>query len=123
MLEVNGFDFIFDESKCLECGGKCCIGDSGFIWINVDEMFILANFLQISVDELKNRFLEKIGYKFSIKEKIYKDGYACIFFDEKQQNCGIYDARPHQCRSFPFWEYFKNNLKELEKECVGVKFL
>jgi len=45
-----------------------------------------------------------------------------LFFDEAQRNCGIYELRPKQCRSFPFWEYFKTHTKELEEECIGVKF-
>ncbi|MCD8213606.1 MAG: YkgJ family cysteine cluster protein, partial [Campylobacter sp.] len=60
---------------------------------------------------------------FSLKEKIYDYGYACIFFDEENKNCSVYDFRPSQCATFPFWNYFKKNLKELEKECMGVKFL
>jgi Fe-S-cluster containining protein len=34
--------------------------------------------------------------------------------------CKIYNSRPKQCRTFPFWEDFKNNTKELIKECPGV---
>ncbi len=45
------------------------------------------------------------------------------FFDEKKLNCSIYEHRPKQCRTFPFWEYFKKNYNELEKECIGVKQL
>ncbi|MFB1032365.1 MAG: YkgJ family cysteine cluster protein, partial [Aliarcobacter cryaerophilus] len=31
------------------------------------------------------------------------------------------DYRPTQCRTFPFWEYFKNNEKEVYKECPAIK--
>lgn len=34
----------------------------------------------------------------SLKEKA---NFDCIFWD---QGCKVYDARPFQCRAFPFWE-------------------
>ena len=43
-----------------------------------------------------------------------------FFFDEIKKNCSVYEARPNQCKSFPFWDYFKDNYEELEKECIGV---
>jgi len=71
---------------------------------------------------IKEIYLQKIGAKFSVKEKPFEGGLACVFFDEARRNCGIYELRPKQCRSFPFWEYFKTHTKELEEECIGVRF-
>ena len=122
-LKSGGFSYEFDPSKCESCGGKCCIGESGYIWINAEEIATLVKFLNIEEEGLKSRYLEKFGYKFSIKEKEFEGEYACVFFNEELRNCGIYEVRPAQCRSFPFWDHFKKNLKELEKECIGVKFL
>lgn len=59
----------------------------------------------------------------SFKEVECEDGFACIFFDTQKRNCSIYDFRPKQCRTFPFWEYFKTHQKELEKECIGICYL
>ncbi len=28
---------------------------------------------------------------------------ACIFLDRSSNKCGIYDVRPVQCRTYPFW--------------------
>jgi Fe-S-cluster containining protein len=120
IITKDGFDFGFNPKACEECGGKCCTGESGYIWVNPLEMQKIANFLNISVDEFKKFYLIKVEYKFSIKEKKVDDGYGCIFFDETNKNCSIYDVRPHQCRTFPFWEFFKNNKKEVKKECPGI---
>ncbi|NLK66490.1 MAG: YkgJ family cysteine cluster protein [Campylobacteraceae bacterium] len=103
--------------------GKCCTGESGYIWINYEEMTNLSKHLNISIDELKERYLDKFGARYSIKEAVYKDGFRCIFFDEEKLNCSIYECRPNQCRTFPFWDYFKKNYDELERECIGVKLL
>jgi len=120
LITKEGFNFSFNPQACEECGGKCCTGESGYIWVNPLEISKIANFLGINVEEFKKFYLIKEGYKFSIKEKKSIDGYACVFFDEKNKNCSIYEVRPHQCRTFPFWEFFKNNLKEVQKECPGI---
>ncbi|MBW2259743.1 MAG: YkgJ family cysteine cluster protein [Deltaproteobacteria bacterium] len=46
--------------------------------------------------------------------------FHCLFFDEKNRRCSIYDVRPTQCRTFPFWEYFRDNPDEILKECPGA---
>ncbi|MBE2983744.1 YkgJ family cysteine cluster protein [Campylobacter sp. RM9344] len=122
-MKQDGFEWEFDPSFCEECGGKCCTGESGYIWIDEGESRLLAEHLGLNEDEFKEKFLIKVGKKFSIKEKSHEDGYACVFFDEINKNCSIYEFRPSQCRSFPFWDYFRKNLRELERECIGVKFL
>ncbi|WP_096021812.1 YkgJ family cysteine cluster protein [Campylobacter lanienae] len=122
-MRQDGFNYEFDSNKCDECGGKCCTGESGYIWISEDEIRSLGEYLGYKTELIKEIFLEKFGNRYSIKEKPYKGGLACIFFDEKNKNCSIYEYRPNQCRSFPFWEHFKRNFKELERECIGVKQL
>ncbi|MSN97012.1 YkgJ family cysteine cluster protein [Campylobacter sp. FMV-PI01] len=124
MCEVkSGFKYSFDPKKCEICKGKCCIGESGYIWINDDEIYRLSKHLNLEVEDFKKRYLIKIGSRYSIREKPYNFGFACKFFDEKTLNCSIYEFRPNQCRTFPFWDYFKKNFKELELECIGVKLL
>ena len=33
----------------------------------------------------------------------YENG-DCVFFDNKSRKCGVYAARPRQCRTWPFWD-------------------
>ena len=117
IIEKEGFPYKFNQDACKSCDGNCCIGESGYIWVNPIEMKEIADFLNISLEEFKEKYLIKVGYKYSIKEKPYKNGFACIFFDN---GCKIYQVRPRQCRTFPFWDYFKDNIDELIKECPGI---
>lgn len=114
------YKYSFDPKKCEICGGKCCTGESGYIWISEDEIINLAKFLKVDTARFKSKFLYRVGLRFSIKEMPYKDGYACIFFNKITKKCKIYDFRPNQCKTFPFWSYFKTHFKELEEECLGV---
>lgn len=123
-VSQNGFGYTFDSSKCMECQGNCCVGESGYIWINPQEMQELANHLNLTIDELKERYLIKIKYKYSIKEvQLSQDNNACIFFDIINKRCSIYEKRPTQCRTFPFWEYFKDKPQEVQKECPAIKII
>lgn len=122
IIKKDGFDFSFDPNGCDTCEGNCCIGQSGNIWINKTEIENLAKHLNITLDELRVKFIEKRGYRYSLKElKLSQDNYACIFFDLNKKQCSIYEARPLQCRTFPFWDYFKQNKEEVIKECPAIK--
>lgn len=123
MISKEGFDFSFDEKACEKCGGKCCTGESGSIFVSKEELKILRQYLGLDEQEFALKFLKKVGFKMSFKEVKFEDGYACIFFDQVKRNCKIYEYRPSQCRTFPFWKYYKNHKEELEKECIGICYL
>ena len=122
LVKKEGFPYAFEPSGCDTCAGNCCIGESGYIWISVQEIDFLSKHLKITQEELREQHLNKIGYKYSIKEvKLSKDNYACKFFNLEKKQCSIYEARPIQCRTFPFWDYFKENTKEVYKECPAIR--
>lgn len=118
----KGFEFSFDESACERCGGKCCTGQSGNVFANNDEITLLAAHFGLKFDEFVQIYLRKVRWKWSFKEVEFENGFACVFFDTQRRCCGIYEFRPRQCRSFPFWEYFKTHKEELKRECIGVCF-
>jgi len=122
VIEKEGFAFAFDESACATCNGHCCIGESGYIWVSPDEIVAIAAKLEIEVELFKREYLEKVGYKYSIKEVKKGESYECLFFDSGISGCSIYDVRPTQCRTFPFWDYFLKNPKEAGKECPGIVY-
>ena len=124
LIKKDGFNYAFDPNGCNSCAGNCCIGESGYIWINAQEIKKLALDLKLSVEDLKFKYLNKFGYKYSIKEvQLGENNYACCFFNLEKKQCSIYESRPSQCRTFPFWDYFKENEEEVYKECPAIKNL
>ena len=123
MIFDKNFSYAFDENACEKCGGRCCTGESGKIFASKEELEVLRKHLNLERKEFAEKYLRKVGFKMSFKEVECEDGFACIFFDTQKRNCSIYDFRPKQCRTFPFWEYFKTHQKELEKECIGICYL
>lgn len=85
-------------------------------------MVAIASFIGIDVSEFIDSYLRKVGYRYSIKELKKNDNYACLFFDVEKNGCGIYDVRPEQCRTYPFWPFFKENPDVVVKECPGAAF-
>lgn len=119
-LRQDGFEFGFDCSKCFFCEGNCCTGESGYIWCTPKEINDMAGFLKLSNQDFIDRYIQKVGYKSSLKETKTKESYSCIFFDTDKKACKIYKVRPHQCRTFPFWDYFKEHVQEVVEECPGI---
>lgn len=116
------YNYSFDPNACEGCGGNCCTGESGYIFLNQGEIEAIATHLELGISQFKEEYLFKKGYKYSLQERKVDDSHDCVFFDRKINGCGIYPVRPTQCRTFPFWPYFKNNEAELRAECPGIIF-
>ena len=120
MMTQDGFPYAFDPAACAGCGGRCCTGESGNIFVCAEEVRALAALLGMNEPDFRQAYLEKRGYKFSLREKIVGLSHDCIFYDRERGGCGVYAARPNQCRTFPFWDYFKTRVDELKRECPGI---
>jgi uncharacterized protein len=120
VIKQDGYPYSFDASACATCQGRCCTGESGYIYVNMTEIEKIADLLNLDVKEFAPKYLFRKGYKYSIKEIVYNDSHECIFYDRESNGCTIYDARPTQCKTFPFWDYFKTRVDELKLECPGI---
>jgi len=121
LIKQEGFAYAFDPSACESCNGACCRGESGYIWVKRDEAVNIAAFVNLSLEEFGTMYLKKVGHRYSLCEKrLAQNDMACIFFDASKQRCGIYPVRPMQCRTFPFWETFKQDTQEVRNECPGI---
>jgi uncharacterized protein len=86
--------------ECTQCG-DCCTGAPGYVWVTNEEIAALAGELKLPVEEFEQRFVRKVGIRKSLIE--YGNG-DCVFFDGQSRKCTVYEARPKQCRTWPFWE-------------------
>lgn len=80
----------------------------------------ISKLLNVNIKDFAQEYLFKKLYKYSIKENKFGESYECIFYDRESNGCKIYEARPLQCKTFPFWDYFKQRVDELKLECPGV---
>jgi hypothetical protein len=71
------------------------------VWVNKSEIEALAAKLGIGVGLFEEKYVRQVGMRKSLVE--YPNG-DCVFFDGQRRTCTVYDARPRQCRTWPFWE-------------------
>ena len=86
--------------KCTGCG-DCCTGAPGFVWVNGEEIAALASEVELSVAEFERRYVRSVGARKSLRER---KNYDCVFLDGETRKCTVYNARPRQCRTWPFWD-------------------
>ncbi|MBW6488613.1 YkgJ family cysteine cluster protein [Sulfurimonas sp.] len=120
IIKKDGYSYSFDANACSTCQARCCTGESGYIHVNSREIEDISKLLGLSIEEFTQNYLFKNGYKYSIRERKFGDSYECAFYNRETNGCAVYEARPMQCRTFPFWDYFKNRVDELKLECPGV---
>jgi len=121
LMHEDGYKYSFSPSACAECQARCCTGESGYIYVTKTEAEKIAKHLNLDMKSFVQEYLFKKGYKHSIKERKNGESYECIFYDSKTNGCSIYEARPTQCKTFPFWDYYKTRIEELKLECPGVE--
>jgi Fe-S-cluster containining protein len=96
---------------CTQCG-NCCTGGPGYVWVSDTELDRMAAHLQIPLQELAKKYCRRIQGKISLKEHLTERGlYDCVFLKtitdsagKEKRVCGIYEVRPLQCRTWPFWD-------------------
>lgn len=121
MMGQEGFSFTFDPDACRGCPGHCCRGVSGTVWVSPVEMERISVFLQMNVVDFMGRYLRRVENRWSLRERVVADGLECVFFDAAKAGCGIYPVRPSGCRSYPFWDHFKVDPRQVIGECPGIR--
>ncbi|KAK1945900.1 Methyltransferase-like protein 13 [Phytophthora citrophthora] len=112
--------------RCTACG-KCCTGSGGRVRVNEREVEELAAATDSSVVEFKRRFthaVEEIVDGQKMKQFVLRqtpDDKQCVFL--KGSKCSVYQARPTQCRTFPWWP--QNLISDYDwqlaaKDCEGI---
>jgi Fe-S-cluster containining protein len=108
----NGLRF-----ECQRCGG-CCRGEPGYVWVRHGEIAAIARILGLSTSEFMRRYARKVWNDYSLVERENGD---CVFWSP--EGCEVYEVRPTQCRTFPFWHEYVRSPEAWEQaaqRCPGV---
>jgi Fe-S-cluster containining protein len=86
--------------SCTKCSG-CCRGEPGYVFLSKSDIDTLAKFHKMEYEEFIAHYCVTVDLGFalhySLREK--KNG-DCTLWDG---GCTAYEARPVQCKSYPFW--------------------
>ncbi len=104
--------------ECTQCG-NCCTGAPGYVWVNKQEIESLAALLKLEAAEFEKRYVRRVGIRKSLIEIPNGD---CVFFHSESRTCQVYEGRPRQCRTWPFWNSNLSNPKawaQAAEHCPG----
>lgn len=107
--------------ECTACGRCCKNHGEGYEYVFSTrvERRLIASRLGMSARAFEAKYTERVAGSLSFISK----GQACVFLDEAGQ-CSIYDLRPKQCRTFPFWPELLDSEGAWERDvasfCPGV---
>ena len=104
--------------KCTACG-KCCTGSSGSVYLSTVDLKRLASFFQLPIGTFARRYTRLIrGRRALIDSPASND---CVFLTNG--TCKVYEARPTQCRTYPWWISNINDPQSWEEAselCEGI---
>lgn len=92
--------------SCTLCG-NCCSGPEGYVLVSDAEAEALSGLLGVSREAFLAKFTRATIKGRSLVEKVTPHGQDCVFLDRDRVPgraiCSVYEARPAQCRTWPFW--------------------
>lgn len=108
--------------SCTRCG-HCCTGEPGFTWVDDDEIDAISERLGVDRATFLRTYTRRAwrgGRELvTLKEKTNHD---CVFWAEGV-GCTVYEDRPRQCRTWPFWRSNlaeRSDWDEAAKGCPGM---
>ena len=112
LKSVKGLPF-----DCTECG-KCC-QTVGRVSMSPTEVRAAAALLNMSQSDFVQQFASHTVEDswIYLKEKRVENHTGCIFLDVDTNQCRIYEARPVQCRTYPFWPSVLASPQAWNDEC------
>jgi Fe-S-cluster containining protein len=105
--------------SCTRCSA-CCRYEPGYVFLTENDVGVLAVALKMDYNDFVKGFCRWIPSagrteRLSLKEK---SNYDCIFW---KYGCSVYEARPLQCRAFPFWpSMLKSSGTWKNGDCPGL---
>lgn len=109
----NGLRF-----ECTGCG-QCCTGAPGAVWVTEEEVEKMAAVKNMLLRDFKKHFVRTLDGRLSLNED--PKNFDCVFL--KNKRCTIYEARPLQCKTFPWWPGVLSDeasWKEAGMRCEGI---
>jgi Fe-S-cluster containining protein len=113
----NGLHF-----SCTKCSG-CCRHESGVVYLNAGDLTKLCRFVNLSQDDFIAAYCRWVQYANGSKALSLTEqrNYDCVFWDK---GCTVYEARPVQCVTYPFWTSLLSSEDSWKNEavyCPGVQ--
>jgi Fe-S-cluster containining protein len=105
---------------CTSCG-KCC-RTKGAVYLSPQELQEAATLRQLSPFDFTQQYASHTLGPLDFDEtstwiRLREEEGSCVFLDDNLQQCTIYQARPVQCRTYPFWPTILQSSTSWNDEC------
>lgn len=103
---------------CTGCG-KCCTGSPGYVFLSEQDIEALALRLQLSSVDFLRKYTRLVDGQTALLDKPGSED--CIFLKDKR--CTVYEDRPLQCKTFPWWIHHlrePSDWEEAAERCEGI---
>ena len=80
MKNKEDFAYHFNSNACKPCGGKCCRGLGGYVWISMEELTEMANTSNMETDVFARQYVRQVHGKLALKEHVINGETFLLFF-------------------------------------------
>lgn len=106
---------------CIQCSA-CCSGSPGLVRLSREDLARLAKGFSMDPETFVSRYCRWLelgsGPELCLKEC---ENYDCVFLQKGA--CSVYQLRPTQCRTYPFWDEIVESKVTWNREaacCPGI---
>jgi Fe-S-cluster containining protein len=123
---VCGDKPFYDQGLRFECQccSACCRGEPGYVFFSPEDEAALCQATNLTQQQFRTVYCRRVNlgwgeHPLSLKEKANND---CIFWKDGT-GCEVYEARPRQCRTWPFWPgnlFSEESWQRTAADCPGI---
>jgi len=121
-MNMNNFYKDGLQFECARCG-HCCRHEPGYVFLSENDINQATDYLSVDREDFLKKYCRIVDIGFFRRVSfIEKPNNDCIFWQDGM-GCSIYEARPLQCRSYPFWPSIMESgesWQEESKSCPGM---
>ena len=113
----------WSEGVRFQCqgSGKCCVsrGEYGYVFLTTSDRARMAQYLGLTLSAFTRSYCTQVDGNWALREDPAEPD--CPFLQDHK--CTVYEARPTQCRTWPFWPEVMSARawsQEVASFCPGV---
>jgi len=114
------YNEVVAEALRFECQPGCtaCCTQKGFVYVTDSDIARVAAYLGMTAAEFERKYVFRTARRARLRVPA---ATSCYFL--REGGCSIHEAKPSQCRIFPFWPEMVESRREWRKTaryCPGI---
>lgn len=107
--------------ECQNCN-YCCGAEPGYVFLSEEDIKKLSESFAMNRQQFLDTYCRYVDMGMcKMISLCEKENYDCIFLENKR--CLVYNRRPCQCETYPFWAHILESSETWEEEakaCPGI---